>query len=105
MKTMIRKIADSKRAYGILLNAHCKGSTSRYAVYVESADGLTILWPMENESFLPYQVYSTLPQYPAYHFVISGYQFNHFGEIKRMLKKINPEIQCYLLKGWQPSES
>jgi hypothetical protein len=105
MKSMIRKIADSKRAYAIVLNAHCKSATTRYAIYVEMEDGLTTLWPNENETLLPMQVYNNLPQYPAYHFTVSGYQFSHFGEIKRMLKKINPSIECFVLRGWFPSDN
>ena len=106
-KPMRQLIADSARAYAIILNNHCKRSaTTRYAVYVETEDGLKPLWPIDNgEKLLDCQVYSKLENYPAYHFVVSGFQFNHLHEIRRALKIHNPSITVYALRGWYPSEN
>jgi len=104
MKSQIRKIADSKFCYAIILNDHCKNSNlTRYSLYVEGKEGLICLWPNEMENLLPLQVCSHLKQYPCYHFTVDGYGTNHFGEIKRMLKRINPDIEAFCLTGYHPS--
>lgn len=102
--TMVDRIKESKRAYLMVLNNHCKGNVTRFAIYLDNGDGLKILWPYAKESLLPLQVYNVQwKQYPAFHFVVSGYQLNHYNEIRRMLKRFNPAIDIFNISGYQPS--
>ena len=109
MKTQVRQIADSRIAYLVQLNKHCKKSlTSRYSIYLLRDNELKVLWPFDGintrDKLLPLQVeWNHNYYYPCYHFVVSGGQVNHMHEVKRMLQKINPQIEVFGLNGWQPS--
>lgn len=114
IKSQVNQIAESKNAYLIVLNKRKRGDTTRYAVYLDhNKKDLSVLWPYnqceieDKKSFrlLPYQVYSKSEHwnYPAFHFAVSGIQVSHFNEMKRMLQRINPDINVYGLNGWSPS--
>lgn len=107
--TQEQQIKEAKRAYVITLNNPATANvTRRFQVYLDTGEGLNVLWPENAEkgkkaNLLPTQVYSKLPKYPAYHFAMSGYGYDKLDELRTMLKVFNPEIEVQAISGWSPN--
>lgn len=117
MKTQIEQLKAAKRFYIIPLNnPHNEMSTHRYQVYCDTGNGLEVLWPSDSgegsnsKELLPYQKYTKLKQYPAFHFTLGGCGYCKKHEIAYMIaealgKKGAEDVEYFTLNGWMPSRS
>lgn len=106
-KPQIDQIKNAHNAYIICLNS----AFTRFSVYMDSDEcKLSVLWPSHDEeaqpakkSLLPWQQYSKLSNFPAYHFYIPASEYvNGEYELATMLKRFNPDIQIFRLNGNSP---
>lgn len=112
MKTQQEQIKEANRAYLMTLNTPKDGMGAlRFAVYLDSGYGLSVLWPSDSQEgkkskeLLPSQVYTQSRNYPAFHFSLSGCGYSKSNEIEQELRKVNPSIQVYTLGGAMPSNA
>lgn len=101
-------IKAAKRAYILTLSQ--ADMTARFAIYLDSGQGLEVLWPTDSHKskdwdLLPLQVHSRMTQYPAFHFRLNGCGYSKTYELQTMLKDINPDIDVRCINGWSPSNS
>lgn len=102
-------IKTATRAYIMTLAVSKGAGADRFSVYVETREGLQILWPSDcheltkAKDLLTYQTFSAREKYPAFHFALSGCGYSKKHEIGEMLRKINPDIEVYSIDGWAPS--
>ncbi len=118
--TQREQIKHSDKAYVLCLNENTRGDTMRYSIYLLRKDLLTaikqgkcvgspleVIWPdspEDEKQLIHYQVYSQRRQYPAFHFVINEVGTSHQFRIETTLRKINPKIEVYMLRGHSPSQ-
>lgn len=112
MNKQVEQIKQAKRAYLMTLNDPRDGmSALRFAVYLDTGNGLEVLWPGDSQSgkkskeLLHGQVYSTNRKYPAFHFSFSGCGYSKSNEIRAELERYNPAIEVYCIGGFSPSSS
>lgn len=98
-----------KNFYAINLNRKFAGK-SRWSLYEMTEHGLDVVWPKKPDKEgnarleLPNQVYSTLKQYPAYHFAVQGYGLSHIYEIAYDLANyFKEDVTVHELHGHSPS--
>lgn len=110
MKTQEQQIREALRAYIIQLNDPKDGmSWVRYSVYLDSGNGLEVLWPGDchlegsgSKELIADQVYSNNQKYPAYHFKLGGCGYSKTHQIGLTLRAINPTIEVSTLNGTSP---
>ncbi len=110
MKTQEEQIKQAKRAYLMTLNDPRDGmSALKFSVYLDSGNGLDVLWPSDSQEgkkskqMLSGQVYTQNRKYPAFHFSLSGCGYSKSNEISMELRRINPKIEVFVLGGAMPS--
>ena len=101
-------IKTAKRAYIMTLAVSKGAGADRFSIYVETNEGLQILWPSDSpegkkaKDLLPHQTFSAREKYPAFHFALSGCGYSKGDEIAEMLRQINPDMAVYSINGWAP---
>lgn len=107
--TQQEQIKAAKRAYILPLNGPRE---SRFAIYLDSGEGLEVLWPSDahlqtegkkSQELLPGQLYwRRNDNYPAFHFHLSGYGCSYVDYLKDTLKQHSPSIEVLVIRGWSP---
>lgn len=108
-QTITNTLKKAKRAYVVAINP----AFTRFSVYVETRDGLEVLWPRDSHEkalwrteLLPGMTYSKNKNLPAFHFHLTGYGYSKTLEIAEQLKAINPKLEVLRLHvGWTPSHT
>ena len=110
--TQQEQVKNAKRAYLMRLNSPKDGmSALRFAVYLDSGNGLKCLWPSDShvgkksKELLHNQVYTDKRNYPAFHFALSGCGYSKSDTIRQTLNAINPELKVEVISAWNPSNS
>lgn len=102
LKSQIDQIRSAKRAY-IQPLISTQNNVSRYAVYLDSGNGLQVLWPWLDEDkkrLIPGQIASSNEAWPRFHFRFAGCGYSKTNEIKIALTEINPQIEVKTLSGY-----
>lgn len=113
--TLSEQIKAATAAYLVPLNHPKDGmATHRFACYLLSSAGLTVLWPESSDSMSAFKreadeaglyafVYSKRELYPAYHFALGGCGYSKGHKIATLLKRCNSMIEVFELTGGTPS--
>ena len=106
------QIKSAKRAYLMRLNSPRDGmSKLRFAVYLDSGNGLSCLWPSDSQAgkkskeMLHHQVYTDNRKWPAFHFALGGCGYSKSDSIRQTLNAINPALKVEVISGWMPSNN
>jgi hypothetical protein len=107
--TQQEQIKAATRAYILPLNGP---KESRFSIYLDSGEGLEILWPSDSylategkksKELLPGQIYwKRNDNYPAFHFQLKGCGYGYTEDLKTTLKQSNPSIEVLVIRGWSP---
>ncbi|GBG55189.1 hypothetical protein SPFL3102_03549 [Sporomusaceae bacterium FL31] len=107
--TQQEQLKAALRAYILPLNT---SKESRFSVYLDSGEGLEVLWPSDSylisdggksQELLPSQTYwKRNDNYPAFHFHYTGYGSSYTEDLKETLKTINPNLEVLVIRGWSP---
>ena len=112
MHTQKEQLDNAENAYLMPLNK----DSSRFAVYLDNQPkqydnqpSFRVLWPSDcgdgkkSKEILSGQKYSTLNNYPAFHFHLKGGNYSKRHEVAETLQEINPKLTIYIITGFAPS--
>ena len=92
-----------------LQNVSNNKHNGRFSVYLDTGEGLEILWPSDSHNrnkskeLLTGQIYWTRnDNYPAFHFCFSGYGYSYTNDIVEALREVNPKLEIQVISGWTP---